>query len=133
MNAKLERVTRLVFLAENLGLYMPPAMAHANLMDIAAVYNGIGPAWAPEWLREALTSWLACFQPAALVHDFAYSQITPSPAAEDLRAWADEQFYSNCRRCAAAAASWYTPRRWRLEVGAFLAWRAVRRLGGLCI
>ncbi len=131
---KLTEVTQLVIEAEILGLSMPPAMAHMDLRQIAEVSNGVGPQWAPEWIRDALSTRLRVFLPAALVHDVAYSFISSrDPHADDLRFWADEMFYGNCRTCAAHAAPWYSPRRWILERDAWLAYRAVRKFGGLSL
>jgi hypothetical protein len=129
--SKLERVRDLMATAERLGMDMAPTMKHADLMDIAANWNGIGPGWAPDWFRAALDTYLHAFQPAALIHDWDYAYIDAGrPGWEAMREAADDRFYKNCRIGAAAVVPWWSPQRWRLERNAFWAWRAVRRLGG---
>ena len=127
----IESVTLLMAKVEAIDLSTPPCMRHASILDITAVWNGIGPAWAPEWFRKALSTWLRSFQPAALVHDYSYSLIDRNqPFAEDQRQVEDLRFYENCSKCAAYEFTWLHPKRLLLELGALAAWRAVRRLGG---
>ena len=138
MTSKIDHVTRLMAIAEGCFLSMPPSMARASILDIATTYNGIGPSWAPQWLRDALTGWLSLFQPAALIHDYHYSLIDPKTDwAEDEREIADWEFYQNCRKLTAIEYPIWNVTCWPLraahEYQAFCAWRAVRRLGGFSI
>ena len=133
MNPKLERVRVLMAEAQRLNMDMAPTLQQADLLDIAASWNGIGPAWAPAWFRKALDTRLAAFQPAALIHDWDYAYIDAGrPGWEVVREAADDRFFANCRLACGDVPLW-NPLRWIMERDAFLAWRAVRRLGGYSI
>ena len=133
MNPKLERVRMLMAEAQRLNMDMAPTLQQADLLDIAANWNGIGPAWAPDWLRQGLDARLAAFRPAALIHDWDYSHIDAGrPGWEVVREAADDRFYANCRRACGDVSIW-RPMRWLMEYEAFWAWRFVRRIGGYSI
>jgi hypothetical protein len=129
MNA-VDDVRKLLAVVIEEGLSMPPGMESATFVDVVASYNGIGPRWAPEWFRKALTKRLSWMQPAALVHDYGYGLIdADNPYADSQRMVEDDRFFDNCQILAARRWRWWHPLRLVAEVDSLIAWRMVRRLG----
>lgn len=94
--------------------------------DIAADYNGCGPEWFPGFIREKLTSFLALFEPAFLVHDSDFSQADGSTFAF---AQANDRLEMNCLRLANYNYPWYSWRRYRAHLAALEIASLCRRYG----
>ena len=71
---------------------------------LAAEYNGIGPEFLPDELREKVTRFLALFEPAALIHDLRYS--AGNGTREDFET-ANMEFHANCLTLARAKYPWW--------------------------
>ena len=95
-------------------------------------YNGIGPEWAGERIRDWTTGKFAIFEPAALIHDMRnYESDGERPAFEA----ANDEFLRNCLKLANDAYPWYRPRRYAMRgvargfyefvsgPGGWVAWR----------
>ena len=81
-----------------------------SIEDVCRDYNGIGPQFLPERLRDKVTSLLAIYEPAALVHDLRFGKSDGTREAFD---YANCEFYVNCHKCAKAAYPWWSWRRYR--------------------
>jgi len=86
------------------------------LLELAAIYNGIGPDRFPEKLRDFVTEVNTIFEPAALIHDVEYH--IGGGKADFTRA--NLRFRKNCDILVDNAYAWYDPRRYYWE---FKAWR----------
>ena len=78
--------------------------------EICKAYNGIGPQFLPEDLRDKVTNTLHIFEPAALVHDLRFEQSDGTREAFDR---ANAEFVVNCRKCARHEYAWYNWKRYR--------------------
>lgn len=80
-------------------------------------YNGIGPEYLPEDVRDKVTEKLSLFEPAALLHDLRNYLSDGTRTKFD---YANKEFLRNCRKCANAEYPWYSLRRWRARAAAKL-------------
>lgn len=80
---------------------------------ICEAYNGIGPQFFPENMRDGVTRKLAIFEPAAMGHDCRFHK---SDGTRESFEYANNEFVINCRKCAKAAYPWYSWRRYRAYV-----------------
>lgn len=78
-------------------------------MELARIYNGIGPDRFPDWLRKVTTEANGLFEPAALIHDVRYHI---GGNFKDFTA-ANNEFRENCYTLVKAAYGWYDPRRYK--------------------
>lgn len=93
---------------------------------LAEDYNGIGPEWMPQKLRDALDAMHADFCPAAFGHDVRFAH---SDGSHEQFVAANEEFLDNCRIIAKAKYGWWNPVRYiRLAQGRAL-FRAVVMFG----
>ena len=91
--------------------------------EIAAEYNGIGPEFLPDEIRDEVTRFLALFEPAALIHDLRYS--AGNGRCEDFEI-ANMEFHGNCLKLARAKYPWWRPlRRCAAESAALALFKAV--------
>jgi len=81
-----------------------------GLETLAREYNGIGPAFFPEKLREKTTKFLSLFEPAALIHDLRNFE---SDGSEEKFHLANAEFLANCRRCVEDKYAWWNLKRYR--------------------
>lgn len=81
-----------------------------NIDDICNAYNGIGPQFLPEKLRDKVTSFLGIFEPAALVHDLRFEQSDGTRQSFD---YANAEFVANCNKCAKNEYAWWNWKRYR--------------------
>ena len=79
------------------------------LAVLAEDYNGIGPEWFPEILRNAVNSLCADLCAAAFVHDIRFSH---SDGSVEQFVAANDEFRANGYRIANGKYSWYDPRRY---------------------
>ena len=83
--------------------------------EIAATYNGCGPAWFPTLAREKLTKLLGLFEPAFLIHDSDFEHADGSTFDFSQ---ANDRLELNCLKLAAHAYPWYSWRRYRARLAA---------------
>ena len=69
------------------------------------IYNGCGPDWMPEFIREKLSDYLEFFEPAFLEHDFSFE--CSDRTKKGFHA-ANKRLYQNCKKLVAARYSWWT-------------------------
>ena len=94
--------------------------------DIAADYNGCGPEWVWDYVREKLTSFLALFEPAFLIHDSDYASSDGSTFDFSL---ANDRLEMNCLKLANYTYPWYSWRRYRAHLAALEIASLCRRYG----
>ena len=133
VNDKRAHVAELIATARAAGLEGTALLDRAPA-EIAAEYNGIGPEFLPDEIRDEVTRFLALFEPAALIHDLRYS--AGSGTREDFEV-ANMEFHGNCLKLARAKYPWWRPlRRCAAEsaalalfkaVDSYLGWVAYRR------
>lgn len=109
-------LTELITIAKQNNLDGTEILSRFSLLDLATIYNGIGPDRFPDWLREIVTEANGLFEPAALIHDVEYHI---GGTKENFTA-ANDRFRENCYTLVKAAYSWYDPRRYKWL---FRAWR----------
>jgi len=85
-------------------------------------YNGIGPEFLPEDVREAITRYLEKFEPAALIHDMRFSVSDGTAASFN---YANMEFYANCKMLANFWYPWWNWRRYRARCLAGMMYDAV--------
>ena len=99
-------------------LYKTAVMAELEGVDflaefedgvLAREYNGIGPEWAGEHVRDLVTGKLALFEPAALIHDLRNYESDGTEAAFH---YANGEFLLNCLKLAKQTYPWWRPRRY---------------------
>jgi hypothetical protein len=111
--------------AYELGLYGASVLS-VPLADLAKHYNGCGPEFLPAAAREKLTTYLAIFEPAFLIHDCSFAMGDGSTAAFHA---ANTELEYNLRRIAKATYPWYNWRRYRALAAADLITGACARFG----
>ena len=111
--------------AYELGLSGTPILS-VPLADLAKHYNGCGPEFLPVAAREKLTTYLAIFEPAFLIHDLRFALGDGSTAAFNA---ANSELYFNLRRIAKATYPWYNWRRYRALAAADIITGACDRFG----
>lgn len=94
--------------------------------EIAATYNGCGPAWFPTLAREKLTKLLGLFEPAFMIHDSDFEHADGSTFDFSQ---ANDRLELNCLKLAAHAYPWYSWRRWRARLAALEIASLCRRYG----
>lgn len=103
-----EKLKRLQDKAEQLQLEGADFLHEYDMVELAVIYNGIGPDRFPDWLRQAVTRSAELFEPAALIHDLEYfigGDETDFTAA-------NERFRRNCGRLVKAEYPWWSPLRY---------------------
>ncbi|MDD5726985.1 MAG: hypothetical protein PHV59_00335 [Victivallales bacterium] len=81
------------------GFYLCP------LERLEKIYNGCGPDWLPEFIREKLTSYLSFFEAPFLAHDFEFECSDRTKAGFHL---ANKRLYTNCKKLVASQYSWWS-------------------------
>ena len=105
-------MTELITIAKQNHLAGAEILDGFSELELARIYNGIGP----DRLREIVTEANGLFEPAALIHDVRYHV---GGTKRDFSA-ANDEFRENCYRLVDAAYSWWNPRRYKWR---FRAWR----------
>ena len=113
---------QLLDLAEGYGLWGVEFATALTDDALRAAYNGLGPAWFPAKLRDALGRLDPVLLPAALIHDVQYTYGARCRAAFHNF---NRTFALNGRIIADATYRWYDPRR-------YLTRRRARAYAALC-
>ena len=124
---KKDKTTILMDEAVAVGLDGTELFAQLSFDEICAAYNGIGPEFLPQAIREKVTDWLALFEPAALIHDIRY---TLSDGYRYGWNFANVELRYNCLRLANRAYPWYSWRRYRARQVAHILYRFVASAAG---
>ena len=100
--------------------------AELPIEELAANYNGVGPAWAPDWVRALLTKSHRTFLSAVLIHDMRY---TESDGTSHGFNFANDELETNCLIAADAAYCVLNPLRYVARYRAGKIARACRVAG----
>lgn len=103
-------VEQIIEKSKSLGLMGLEYLIGFDIEDVCKAYNGIGPQFLPEKLRNKVTEILHIFEPAALVHDLRFEQSNGTRTAFD---YANCEFFVNCHKCAKAQYRWWNWKRYR--------------------
>lgn len=103
--AKIDEVADLLAQIITYDLEYPDILMHTNINDLAGIYNGIGPDWMPESIREWMTERWQFFAAAALIHDYEY-QMSTDKSREAFTA-CNERFRRNCHTLMKKSVPWY--------------------------
>ena len=119
---EVSEVKSLLDTALALGLAGAEHCACLSLDTLAAMYNGVGPARAPGWLRWLLDKCHRTFLAAVMIHDVDFSESDGTTGGFDL---ANDRLEYNCLLCADAAYGAWNPLR-------YVARRRARKIAGVC-
>ena len=122
--AKIDSLVKTAVLAELDGVEF---LQDFDDSTIRREYNGIGPEWAGETVRETATRYLTLFEPAALVHDMRNYM---SDGSRKGFYYANMEFHENCLKLADYAYPWWNWRRYRARLVAHALYDFVRGNGG---
>lgn len=117
-----EDVRKLLEKAETFGLDNAKVLKKYTPEELACIYNGIGPAAFPQWLRDLISALHPTLAPAALIHDVEFHETDKSKEGFE---GANERFKENGYKCAKAEFAWYDPRRYAVM-------NQARRFGNYC-
>lgn len=109
-----------------LGLYGASDIVSVSPAELAAGYNGCGPAWLGEKARAKLTTYFAIFEPAILIHDFRFTQSDGTSSGFN---YANMELEMNLRIIAKVTYPWYNWRRYRALAAASIITEACVRFG----
>lgn len=103
-----DNVADLIAQAYTYDLDMPMSLRRASLGAVAACYNGCGPDWLPEPVRNWLTGHFGYFAAAFLIHDWEFENEEDRSHQAFTRA--NDRLEANCERLKAKGVPWY--KRW---------------------
>lgn len=89
---------------------------------LAAAYNGTGPEFLPQKIRDRLDAACRPFLPAVMIHDVDY---TMSDGSRRSFLIANQHLFWNCITCANNSYPWTNWRRYALYLQAWVMYRAV--------
>lgn len=101
-------------------------LAYLPLEVLAASYNGTGPEFLPDSIRQKLDGACLPFLPAVMIHDVDFTLSDGLKAAFDA---ANLRLLVNCVKCALDAAPWNSWKRYTLLVESWAIYRACDRFG----
>ena len=122
-----KKIDALVKRAVDAGLEGLDFLASFSYDTLAREYNGIGPEWAGEYLRDLVTDFLSLFEPAALIHDMRNSVADGSQHGFH---FANGEFLLNCLKLAKRRYAWWHWRRYRAIAAANAMFDFVEGVGG---
>ena len=97
-------------------------LAYMPIEVLAASYNGTGPEFLPQKIRQKLDAVCRPFLPAVMIHDVDY---TFSDGSEESFKQANDRLLCNCIACAMDAHPWTSWKRYSLILEAWAMYRAV--------
>ena len=102
------------------------AVLALTLDELDAAFNGCGPEFLPEGVRQTLDRVMSVFAPAFMVHDVEFTLSDGLKAAFDA---ANLRLLVNCAKCALDAAPWDSCKRYALLGESWAIYRACDRFG----
>ena len=108
--------------AEDLQLENCGILRKYTLMELSAIYNGIGPDSFPEWLRNFISVLHPSLAVVALIHDVEWHE---SDKSKEKFAESNARFKRNGYKVAESEFGWYNPRR-------YIVMNQARRFGNIC-
>lgn len=106
-----ETTKELVAEAVRLKLDGADRVAARPVEELAADFNGIGPEWFPEWVRQLLDDAYPFFLSSAMIHDDDYRHGDGSVVGF---LDANRRLGENCRKAVLEEFGWYNPRRYKM-------------------
>ena len=97
-------------------------LSHLPIDILASAYNGTGPEFLPQKIRQKLDAACRPFLPAVQIHDVDY---TFSDGSEESFKLANRRLFWNCITCANNAYPWNNWRRYAIYIQAWAMYRAV--------
>ena len=97
-------------------------LAYLPIDVLASAYNGTGPEFLPQRIRDLLDGACRPFLPAVMIHDVDY---TFSDGSEKSFNQANRRLFWNCITCANNAYPWTNWRRYAIYLQAWAMYRAV--------
>lgn len=119
---KRQHVAALVRIAKAAKLEGAEILYKYTIAELADIYNGIGPEFLPEDVRDKVTAYLSIFEAAALIHDVRFHEGDGTRKAFN---YANAEFRDNCRKLAEFHYAWYNWRRYRAYAVATMLYEAV--------
>ena len=101
-------------------------LAYLPIEVLASSYNGTGPEFLPQRIRDLLDGACRPFLPAVMIHDVDF---TLSDGSKESFRQANNRLLVNCITCALEAYPWNSWRRYVLIAEAFLLYRACAKFG----
>ena len=101
-------------------------LAYLPIDVLAASYNGTGPEFLPDSIRQKLDAACRPFLPAVQIHDVDYTFSDGSKASFKL---ANLRLLRNCITCAMDAHPWTSWKRYALILEAWALYRACEKFG----
>lgn len=93
---------------------------------LATAYNGTGPEFLPQRIRQKLDAACRPFLPAVMVHDVDF---TFSDGSRRMFLVANQHLFWNCLTCSMHAHPWFSWRRYVLIIEAWTIYRACNKFG----
>lgn len=112
-------VARLRLIGRDLVLTLPTD-------TLADCYNGTGPEFLPQRIRQKLDALARPFLPSVMVHDVEF---TLSDGTRRSFLIANQHLFWNCLICSCDAHPWYSWRRYALILEAWAIYRACHKFG----
>ena len=101
-------------------------LAYMPIDVLAASYNGTGPEFLPQMVRERLDGAARPFLPSVMIHDVDF---TLSDGSRESFRQANNRLLVNCIACALDSHPWTSWKRYALIAEAFVIYRACSKLG----
>lgn len=122
MDAHLEDIIRIRSEVERLQLDGWEFVISVPFDSLLKFYNGTGPEFLPQKIRDLLDGACRPFLPAVMIHDVDF---TFSDGSEESFKQANRRLLFNCIRCAMSAHPWTSWKRYALILQAWAMYRAV--------
>ncbi|MDD5729216.1 MAG: hypothetical protein PHV59_11700, partial [Victivallales bacterium] len=74
------------------------------LSSLEIIYNGCGPDWMPDFIRDELSGYLEFFEPAFLIHDYDFNYSDKTRKSFNA---ANRRLYDNCKKLTANNYNWW--------------------------
>ena len=126
MQAKISDVSKLRAAVARLRLLGMDRVLSMSVEALAESYNGTGPEFLPQRIRQKLDAVCRPLLPAVMVHDVDFDLSDGSRRSFII---ANQHLFWNCITCACAAHPWYSWRRYALILESWALYRACHRFG----
>jgi len=120
--ATLYEIKSLCQLAEECKLEDREILSKYKNVELASIFNGIGPDSFPEWLRNIISELHPSLAVVAFIHDVEWHE---SDQSKEKFTASNERFKRNGCAVAKHNFSWYNPRR-------YIVMNQARRFGNIC-
>lgn len=119
---RLKEIKELKLKAEEFRLENREIITKYTMTELSSIYNGIGSAGMPEWLRNAISALHPSLAVVAFIHDIEWHE---SDGSQEKFKESNDRFKRNGYKVAKAMYGWFNPRR-------YLVMNDARKLGNIC-